>query len=657
MTAVASRSGTSIRHVRALDGLRGAAVAGVLLFHAGHLAGGYLGVDLFFVLSGYLITSLLLAERQATGTVALKAFWGRRARRLLPALALMLLAVALYARLIAQPSDLHQIRMDALATIAYVANWRDVLTHFSYWSLFTAPSPLQHTWSLAIEEQFYIVWPIVVLAVATAARHRGGRSVARLVLVLSTVLAFASGAWGIVLYRIAGGNRVYYGTDTRAAAILLGAALAALMALRGPATTRRGRVGIEAAGVAGVLVLAVAWLRLAGTSPLLYQGGLFACSLAAVAVIAAATHPSEGPVAKALAARPLVLLGIISYGVYLYHWPIFLWLDQASHLQGWSLLAAQITITLAVSVASFIVVERPIRQGGLRWPSSLVIVPATAAVVIGSLIVVTAPYVPVSATVSRPDSLHAVTDSVRTQSDPQGRLLLVGNSVPFFLAREGFEALKARPPLHVLNGAFPICAFPPEATADRLNQSDGNNYLPLTLRCTQGWSSDIQQFRPNVVLFTMGDLLGELRDGDNGQWFRPCGHGFDEWFKASLQSAVHVLTGYGAHLVIATSAYSQYYGAPLNRWSQTDCMNRVEHEVGETHPKTVTVIDLGHYVCPHFGTCRQSIDGVPMRPDGIHYRGRSAEAIAAWILPQLRFGPTARPLATLTSSGVMLDHR
>jgi peptidoglycan/LPS O-acetylase OafA/YrhL len=272
MTAVAARSGTSIRHVPALDGLRGVAVAGVLLFHAGHLTGGYLGVDLFFVLSGYLITSLLLAERQATGTVALKAFWGRRARRLLPALALMLLVVALYARLIAQPSDLHQIRMDALAAIAYVANWRDVLAHFSYWSLFTAPSPLQHTWSLAIEEQFYIVWPIVVLAVAKAARHRDGRSVARLVLFVSTVLAFASGAWGIVLYRIAGGNRVYYGTDTRAAAILLGAALAAIMALRGPATTRRGRTAIEGAGVAGVLLLAVAWLRLPGTSPLLYQG-------------------------------------------------------------------------------------------------------------------------------------------------------------------------------------------------------------------------------------------------------------------------------------------------------------------------------------------------------------------------------------------------
>jgi hypothetical protein len=298
------------------------------------------------------------------------------------------------------------------------------------------------------------------------------------------------------------------------------------MALRGPATTRRGRVGVEAAGVAGVLVLAVMWVRLAGTSPLLYQGGLFACSLAAVAVIAAATHPSEGPVAKALSARPLVLLGIISYGVYLYHWPIFLWLDQAGHLQGWSLLTAKITVTLAVSVASFIFVERPIRQGGLRWPRSLVVVPTTAAVVIGSLIVVTAPYVPVSATVSRPDSLHAVTDSIRTQSEPQGRLLLVGNSVPFFLAREGFEALKTRPPLHVLNGAFPICAFPPEATANRLNQSDGNNYSRPSGARKAGQASSFAERGPlhmgiSWVSFATATMdSGSDRVAWIRQWFR-----------------------------------------------------------------------------------------------------------------------------------------
>jgi hypothetical protein len=494
------------------------------------------------------------------------------------------------------------------------------------------------------------VWPLVVLGLAKAARHRAGLSVARLVLVASVGLAMASGVWGLVLYHIAGQNRVYYGTDTRAVAILVGAALAALIALRGPAVTHRGRIGVEAAGIAGVAVLAVAWLRLPGTSPVLYEGGLITCSLAAVAVIAAATHPSKGPVAQALALRPLMLLGIISYGVYLYHWPIFLWLQRVTDLQGWSLFALQVAVTLAVSVVSYKVVESPIRRGVLRWPRSLVVVPTTAVVIVVSMIAVTAGYVPVSATVSRADSLRAVTGAVKTKSPTQARLLLVGNSVPFYLAREGFESLKTEEPLLVLNGAFPECAFPPSATAYRLSQSDVD--LPLPLPCNQGWTSDVQSFHPDVVLFTMGDLLGEVRDGTNGQWYRPCGAGFDAWFKSSLLDAYNVFTRDGAHFVIATSAYSQYFQAPANRWTQTDCMNRIEHEVGSLHPKNVSVIDLGHFVCPTFGVCRQTIDGAPMRPDGVHYRDKSAVAIATWILPQLRFGPTDRPLDTLVSQRV-----
>jgi peptidoglycan/LPS O-acetylase OafA/YrhL len=650
-----------MRYLPELDGLRGVAIAGVLLFHGGHLIGGYLGVDLFFVLSGYLITSLLLAESKATGTVALKHFWARRARRLLPALALLLLGVAIYARLVAQPSELHQIRIDAVATMAYVANWRFVVEHLSYWSLFTAPSPLEHTWSLAIEEQFYLVWPLVFAAVAWVGRRRRprhrttgskatGATTAQRILILSLGLAVASGVWGVVVSHLAGQNRDYYGTDTRVAAILLGAALASLMAIRGPAGTRRGRVGVEVAGLVGVVVLALAWVRLVGTSPLLYQGGLFACSLAAVAVIAAATHPTKGPIARVLRVRPLVLLGMISYGVYLYHWPIFVWLADGTALRGWRLFGAQLALTLAVSIVSFVAVERPIRSGVLRWPRSLVVAPATAVVVVVSLLVVTEAYVPASATVQRADSLHAVVGSVST-SRPQARLLMVGNSVPYFLAREGFEALKTDPPLLVLNDGYPTCAFPPDATAYRMNQSDGNNYLPLSLPCTQGWSADMTTFRPTAVVFTMGDLLGELRDAKTGQWLRPCSAGFDRWFESSLLSAVPVLTGGGAHLFVATSAYSQYYGAPVDRWSQTDCMNRVERAVAAKDPSVVTVIDLGHYVCPRLGVCRQTIDGAPMRPDGIHYRGPSARAIAAWMLPQLRMGPSGQPLAMVSSTG------
>ena len=154
--AGASDARPRLTHQPALDGLRGLAVAGVLLFHGGHLSGGFLGVDAFFVLSGFLITSLLLAEARDRGGIALGAFWMRRARRLLPALTCVLLAVAVYAVLLAKPDELATIRGDALATIGYFANWRAIFTSRDYWSLFRQPSPLDHTWSLAIEEQFYL---------------------------------------------------------------------------------------------------------------------------------------------------------------------------------------------------------------------------------------------------------------------------------------------------------------------------------------------------------------------------------------------------------------------------------------------------------------------------------------------------------------------
>ena len=157
--------------VRALDGLRGVAVVAVLVFHGGRLRGGYLGVDLFFVLSGFLITTLLLAEHERRGRIVLRNFYERRARRLLPALVLALLLVALYAAVWARPSELPRIRWDGIATLFYFQNWREIVTKQNYWDAFTAPSPLQHTWSLSIEEQFYLLWPLLVMGVLLSLIH------------------------------------------------------------------------------------------------------------------------------------------------------------------------------------------------------------------------------------------------------------------------------------------------------------------------------------------------------------------------------------------------------------------------------------------------------------------------------------------------------
>ena len=248
-------------HLPALDGIRGAALLGVLFFHAqGVLAGGYLGVDLFFVLSGYLITSLLLSEHRSSGRIDLAAFWVRRARRLFPALLSLMPAIAIYCWCIAKPDELANLRAEALATLAYVANWRAVFAHKSYWELFASPSPLEHTWSLAIEEQFYVVWPLVCAFVLSRWKARGIRW-----------LAIAFGIASMVEMAILGNaestSRAYMGTDTRATAILAGAALATFVS---PMTTFDGRTVrvLDAIGVFALAALATAWWKLDGMSPL-----------------------------------------------------------------------------------------------------------------------------------------------------------------------------------------------------------------------------------------------------------------------------------------------------------------------------------------------------------------------------------------------------
>ncbi len=360
-----------LRHVPALDGLRGAAVAGVLLFHADLLLGGYLGVDLFFVLSGFLISSLLLAERRERGRIDLRRFWGRRARRLLPALAGLLAGVVVFAVIFADSNQLGQIRSDALATMFYVANWHAIFSKTGYWDLFVAPSPLEHMWSLAIEEQFYVIWPFVAYAVLRTRRTSDGKVPhgPRRLFVVSVVLALASLTTMVLLASPASVERVYLGTDTRAASMLIGAALASWLAWRGPVRTAVGRMVVELLGIAGLLVLAVAWVRVDGQTIGLYRGGLFLCGLSVVAVIAAVAHPRSGPLAAVLSIRPLRWLGMISYGLYLWHWPTFIVLDeQRVGLSRWPLFAVRLVVSLALALVSFHALEKPIRERRMpRW--------------------------------------------------------------------------------------------------------------------------------------------------------------------------------------------------------------------------------------------------------------------------------------------------
>ena len=366
--------------IRALDGVRAVAVALVLADHGGipGMAGGFLGVDVFFVLSGFLITSLLLDELGRSGRIDLANFWIRRARRLLPALVLMVLTVAV-GRQLFSPEAIVGLRDDAVAAFFWVANWMFVADKTGYFAQGAPPSPLQHAWSLGVEEQYYIVWPLVLVAVAVVLAARARRQDKRATLggvrltvfLLATLGALGSAAAAILLASDATRDRVYFGTDTRAQALLVGAAASALLVgdweslNRGWSLIRSrwGRWIARGLPVIGLVLLGVAVHYATGSAREFRSGLLIVVAVAAVLVIAPVALEQRGPVASVLAWGPLAWLGSISYGVYLWHWPVFLVLNgQRTGWHGLSLFAVRCAATLAVSVVSWWAIEQPVRK-------------------------------------------------------------------------------------------------------------------------------------------------------------------------------------------------------------------------------------------------------------------------------------------------------
>jgi peptidoglycan/LPS O-acetylase OafA/YrhL len=625
-----------LTHQPALDGLRGLAVAAVLLFHGGHLSGGFLGVDAFFVLSGFLITALLLTEAGDRGGIALGAFWARRARRLLPALVCVLAAVAVYAALLAKPDELATIRGDALATIGYVANWRAVFTSRDYWALFRNPSPLEHTWSLAIEEQFYLVWPLLVTVLVRG--RRGGRGAARRVLATSVVLALASLAWMLVRFDPVNPSRVYFGTDTRIASILVGAALAAWLTWRGPVHTTRARGALQVGAVASLALLAFAWTHLSGSSDILYRGGLFVTAVATAVAIAAAVHPRPGGAGRLLSFRPLCALGLVSYGVYLWHWPIYVVLDQSrAHLGGWPLLGVRVATTLAVAAVSYRFVEQPIRRGAGTRPTArrLTLTFATAVAVVTAIVV---------ATVGAPTPRVVVADQIRHASPPPRakkhgarvqRVLVVGNSIALYSADEGFKRIRTTPRLDVLNLGSIGCRLLPEESRSRF--PSGQMFRSQESECRKNWDFAVSAFRPDVAVL----LVSEPTDADheiNGHWTAPCQPEYDTVLETELRSQVEMLASKGARVVLTTTAYTELPFKSPAWFQRNDCQNAVFRRVAASEPRAV-MADIFTWICPQMdANCDNHLRGTVLRPDGVHFRDDSARLLAAWVIREAQRG-------------------
>ena len=343
----------------------------VVGFHEGasELSGGFLGVDVFFVLSGFLITDLLVSQYDRLGRLDLKDFWSRRARRLLPALALMLIVVTAAATVI-EPGQRASLRLALLAAVTYTSNWYQILHHVSYFAslgLFTAPPPLDHLWSLAIEEQFYLIWPLLLWLLIFRLNGRRARVTATLILATMSALAMA------LEYSPGDPSLVYYGTDTHASALLIGAALALTFPLATLASLPAAQVRrLDAAGVIGLVLLAWAAGHFSGNDRAVYPAGLILAAAGAAGLVAAAA--GTGVIAAMTGLAPLRWVGIRSYGIYLWHWPV---IALAGAIAGpgptsawlW-LLEAGVTIVLACTSWRF--VETPILRDGFlatcnRW--------------------------------------------------------------------------------------------------------------------------------------------------------------------------------------------------------------------------------------------------------------------------------------------------
>ncbi len=661
--ALAARpSATGKDRISALDGLRAIAVLIIMGFHfeVGWLQGGFIGVDVFYVLSGYLITGLLLSEYRKRGRIALSAFWLRRARRLLPALVIVLVVVTLLVRFVSPPGLYPDFRMSSLSALFYFSNWWQIVSSGSYFVATSPASPLTHTWSLAVEEQFYLVWPLVVIVVMHFSRvfARG----LRVLLVLSVVGAVGSALEMAFLYNpMVNTTRLYFGTDTHAQSILVGSVLACSLTI---IQMRRGEEGmappalspmivrllfvVGAAGFAGILALAYS---IDGTAAFDYRGGFFLSALSTAAVILAAVSAPGRPIARFLSLRLLVWIGTISYGAYLWHYPVFVYLDsEQTGLSGVWLLALRFATTFALAAASYYLVERPIIYGTF-WRSIKAVGPSVAAM--AAVVVVVVAGTVVSATAAIP----VVRFEAHGPTPPS--VIVLGDSTALTLG----YALAATAPAGttVVNGGLFGCGLAVGTNASNNPPTPELNMFPACNSATpvsQQWpaldAKVVARTAPgDVVVFVAGNWEAQdiLIDG---RWTDIEKPSFQRYELSQMHKVVEIGTAHGAHFDFTTmpamAGGAAFHEPPFPEDSaiRRKIYNRLIGEVAHQFPGRVSIINFGHVLSPQ-GDFTEYLDGVQVRtPDGVHtpayaagnpFVNNSSEAVANafynWMAPKL----------------------
>jgi peptidoglycan/LPS O-acetylase OafA/YrhL len=577
-----------LAHQPALDGLRGLAVIAVLAYHQnfsqGWGRGGFLGVDVFFVLSGFLITSLLLIDHARTGRVVSTQFWARRVRRLFPALLVLLAIAAAYAAFIAKPDELTGIRETALATLLYVNNYWQI-----YGSHRSGPLLLEHTWSLSIEEQFYVVWPVFLALILRITRGRR----AWLIAILGMLTAVSVGLMS-ALYKTSNLGPAYLSTETRAHSLFVGAALGiVLLGWSGP--ERRGaRLLLEVAGLVALASLSV-MIAVVGflNSSWLYHGGYLLVAVLSATLIAAAVQASSPVLRHILSVRPLVTTGVISYGVYLFHLPIYAWLtaDRVG-IDGIPLFGLRLTVTVAVAAASYVLVERPIRRGALTWHQMRILAPIATVSAIALVLVATLGSEPVpTAAFTGLIYRHLAT------SAPQGytRVLVVGDGLTYGLGQ-------------TVGGSFTGDGIVGTTSVVGCGLGSGSIIVGASVRpqpeCSlwpNAYQNAVTAFEPHISVLLVG--ANEIRDRVvDGKTLRVGTPEFASYLLGQLQQATKILTANGTPLLILTApctypATTAGPSAAQNR-RRIGSVNSVFLQFAAQHPVSVHIGDYASYLCP-----------------------------------------------------------
>jgi peptidoglycan/LPS O-acetylase OafA/YrhL len=641
--------GGHLPHQPALDGVRGLAVLAVLVLHAGPaswLPGGFLGVSLFFTLSGYLIGSLVLAEVEGGGGLALARFWARRVRRLVPALVLTVLGVVVMSRFVDLPSST---RSELLGGLGYVANWVQIAGGESYAALFESPSAAVHLWSLAIEEQFYVVFPFLAwLAARRGPGGLGGAFVVGGLVVAGAGLALTAAVDDQVF--------AYYATLTRVPEIAVGVVAAGWWPLGRVAGWWRDRpvgagrgpmIAANLAGGAALVVTVVLWRTTDLADGWVYGGGLVLLAVVSVVLVVAAGAP--GPLATVLGVWPLRGLGTISYGLYLYHWPVVVLVAAPRvDLAPVALFGARSAVSIALAVASYHLVEQPIRRARLGPAASPVaVIGAGLAVLVATAVVVVfgvagggagqrPPARPAPAVVG-PGAPADVPGSTGAPSGPSVPVVaLFGDSLPNWLVRDGGWVLDPAEVV-LVDGTIEGCDGAEGAPVGRA----GTGVVVSVPEACTGWRTlypPVLAARPvDVAILVVG--TGAVMDRQlDGAFVGPCEAPAQRWYGDDVRARLRYLGAEAERVVLVLPAWAEDWSGwvfPADHVARTDCVRATLRAAAADVAgggTGVAVVDLAEHLCPDGPErCRpvRSVDGVHIDPD-------EAGGVLDWIVASAR---------------------